>query len=374
MQLYKRDGIYQVSYQSSGGHQIRRSLKTRDKTIARQKIAKLELDIHEVQLFGKEPNRSFKELMMIYLEAKKDTSGFARLQYAAKPVLEYFGNPVVTQLKETHIEHYIASRSKSVANGTIKREVGVLSAAFNHAIKKHHWRIENPCIKAEAPKEPKGRVRWLTHEQAKTLLQVAGNPVDKKGKSLAGQYKSPVLRDFIELALNTGCRKSELLNLKWEHVDLSTRLLYLEQTKSGEWQTVPINEDARRVLVQRMRLRDEVCPETPWVFFHLTSAFNAKVGDKVKNVKKAFATACRRVGITDFHIHDLRHTFASWLVRNGTPLFEVSKLLRHSSIQMTERYAHLAPDHLHDAVDNLGFSARFQHTEKPTIQCSTRMP
>ena len=113
-----------------------------------------------------------------------------------------------------------------------------------------------------------------------------------------------------------------------------------------------------------MRLRDEVCPETPWVFFHLTSAFNAKVGDKVKSVRKAFATACRRVGITDFHIHDLRHTFASWLVRNGTPLFEVSKLLRHASIQMTERYAHLASDHLHDAVDNLGLSARFQHTEK----------
>ena len=72
-----------------------------------------------------------------------------------------------------------------------------------------------------------------------------------------------------------------------------------------------------------------------------------------------------RAGIEDFHIHDLRHTFASWLVMNGTPLFEVSKLLRHASIQMTERYAHLAPDHLHDAVDNLGFSARFQHTEKP---------
>ena len=81
-----------------------------------------------------------------------------------------------------------------------------------------HWRIENPCIKAEAPKEPKGRVRWLTHEQAKTLLQVAGNPVDRKGRSLSSQYKSPVLRDFIELALNTGCRKSELLNLKWDHV------------------------------------------------------------------------------------------------------------------------------------------------------------
>jgi len=80
-------------------------------------------------------------------------------------------------------------------------------------------------------------------------------------------------------------------------------------------------------------------------------------------VRRSFTTACRRAGIEDFHIHDLRHTFASWLVMNGVPLFEVSKLLRHSSIQMTERYAHLGPDHLHNAVANLGFSAHFQHTE-----------
>ena len=80
---------------------------------------------------------------------------------------------------------------------------------------------------------------------------------------------------------------------------------------------------------------------------------------------KSFNTACRRLGIENFHIHDLRHTFASWLVMEGVPLFEVSKLLRHASIQMTERYAHLAPDYLHDAVASLGFSARFQHTENP---------
>jgi len=81
--------------------------------------------------------------------------------------------------------------------------------------------------------------------------------------------------------------------------------------------------------------------------------------------RKAFSTACRRAGIDNFHIHDLRHTFASWLVMNGTPIFEVSQLLRHASIQMTERYAHLAPDHLHNAVDNLGFSSQFHLTEKP---------
>ena len=76
-----------------------------------------------------------------------------------------------------------------------------------------------------------------------------------------------------------------------------------------------------------------------------------------KDVKKSFQTVCRRSEIDDFHIYDLRHTFASWLVMNSVLLFEASKLLCHSSIQMTERYAHLAPDHLYNAVANLGFSA-----------------
>ena len=73
-------------------------------------------------------------------------------------------------------------------------------------------------------------------------------------------------------------------------------------------------------------------------------------------------SACRRVGLEGVTFHTLRHTCASWLVMEGVPLFEVSKLLRHASIQMTERYAHLAPDHLHDAVASIKFSAHFQHT------------
>ena len=73
-------------------------------------------------------------------------------------------------------------------------------------------------------------------------------------------------------------------------------------------------------------------------------------------------SACRRVGLEGVTFHTLRHTCASWLVMEGVPLFEVSTLLRHASIQMTEWYAHLAPDHLHDAVTSIKFSAHFQHT------------
>ena len=139
MQLYKRKGVYQVSYQSSGGHQIRRSLKTRDKTIAKQRIAKLELDLHEAKLFGKEPNRSFKELMITYLEAKQRTKGYSRLQSGAKPLLAFFGDSKLSEIKPSSMEKYVAHRSEHVKDGTIIRETGILSAAFNHAIKKHGW-------------------------------------------------------------------------------------------------------------------------------------------------------------------------------------------------------------------------------------------
>ena len=74
-----------------------------------------------------------------------------------------------------------------------------------------------------------------------------------------------------------------------------------------------------------------------------------------------------------YRIHDLRHTFAGWFEMKVVPFFDVSKLLLDANIQMTERYAHLASDYLHDGVVNLDFSVRFQHTEKLKRQCSTRI-
>ena len=115
-------------------------------------------------------------------------------------------------------------------------------------------------------------------------------------------------------------------------------------------------------MVKRLRKRDEICPESPFAFFHETERAGGKVGDHVLDLKKSCKRAYSQAGINDVRIHDLRHTFASWLVMDGVPLYDVSKLLRHSSIRMTEKYAHLAPDYLHKAVAGRGFSAQFQHS------------
>ena len=93
----------------------------------------------------------------------------------------------------------------------------------------------------------------------------------------------------------------------------------------------------------RAEFRELHCPSSPWVFCD-------RNGNRIGSVKKSFASACRKAGVEDFHQHDLRHTCGAWLVQAGVPLIEVRELLRHSTVRMTERYAHLAPHNARAAV------------------------
>lgn len=126
----------------------------------------------------------------------------------------------------------------------------------------------------------------------------------------------------------------------------SFRLLKANQTKAGIRRSVPLNEMLRQAIVNRRRFRAKHCPASPWVFAR-------EGGTRIKAVKRSFNTACRRAGIEGFHIHDLRHTCAAWLVGFGVPLTEVRDLLGHASVVVTERYAHLSPDNVRAAVARL---------------------
>lgn len=200
-------------------------------------------------------------------------------------------------------------------------------------------------MQGNLPPISEGRIRWLRPAEAQASIAVA-----------AVEPRPPHTADFIRMALHTGCRKNELLGLEWLRVDLQANLIYLEahHTKTRQRRAVPLNQEARAALLNRARFRAEFCPGTPWVFCD-------EKGQRIGNVRRAFETACRRIGLKDFRIHNLRHTCAAWLVRAGVALAEARDLLGHASITMTERYAHLAPENVWAAVAVLDSVSRSGH-------------
>ncbi|MEO5345831.1 MAG: site-specific integrase [Magnetococcus sp. YQC-9] len=232
------------------------------------------------------------------------------------------------------IRVYIEHRQEDgVKPATINRELTLLSSAINFARRELEWEIPNP-VPGRKLREPEGRIRWITREEAQKLIKAAEM-----------ETQSPHLADFIHLALNTGCRRGELLGLEWGRVDFQAKLIYLEaqHTKSQKRRSVPLNQAAFKALTHRQEFRATHCPDSPWVFAHPN-------GQRLLSIRTGFETACRRAGLEDFHVHDLRHTCSAWLVTAGVPLPEVRDLLGHSTVRMTERYAHLAPENIRAAV------------------------
>jgi integrase len=151
------------------------------------------------------------------------------------------------------------------------------------------------------------------------------------------------------LSMHTGLRAGEIFSLTWADVDLEQGLLTLRDTKSGRTRYAYITEAVKRMLQShpRGKLDDLVFP--------------ARGGTRRVQISHAFRQVVNALGLNDNVVdarylvtfHTLRHTYASWLVMRGTPLYTVQRLLGHQTSAMTERYSHLAPDHLKEAVQGL---------------------
>jgi integrase len=247
------------------------------------------------------------------------------------------------KIKPSDIDDYTESRAEA-GPGTVNKEIGLLSAAWNYAKRRHNWPLpENPCTGKRAP-EPEHRTRWITRPEAAALIRAAQS-----------EPQAPHLADFIVLALHTGMRRGELLNLEWRLIDLQRNVINLEasMTKSGKGRPIPLNATAQHVIRSRRKFVAEHCPASPYVFCRPD-------GTRIASIKKSFATACRRAQLADLRVHDLRHTCATWLAMGGTPMHHIAALLGHSTTYMTERYAHHSPDAQRTAVDSLDLS---QHNE-----------
>jgi integrase len=208
---------------------------------------------------------------------------------------------------------------------SINRYLVALRFAFNLALQ---WEVpgisKNPLHRYQLLKENNLINRFLTVEETLRL------------KATLADSANPDLASIVGFLLVTGARKTEVLEARWEQFDLERRQWRIPKSKSGYHRFIPISDAALHLL----RKRQSLGINSPWLFP------NPATGKPYVEIYNAWNTARRRAGLADLRIHDLRHSFASSLVNGGAPLYEVQKLLGHSNIRTTERYAHLAPERL----------------------------
>ena len=285
---------------------------------------------------GADENPTYDAVMEAYQASGKDTE---RFRYSQLKLDCFFKGRTLRSLRRATVQRYITLRQTAgVSSATINRELDDLSAAINWYSFLHELNLPNALVGMSLP-VPEGRTRWITRGEAQRMISVA--------QAMAVR---PHLPSFIQLALHTGCRRNELLKLRLQRVRTEEGLITLESedTKTKKHRVIPLNAPALEALETMAAWRAEHCPTSPWVF--------PSPRDHTKplsTIQKGFRSLCTKANIDDFRIHDLRHTCASWLVMAGVPLLVVRDLLGHSSIEITERYAHLAPNQVHDAMRRL---------------------
>ena len=220
-------------------------------------------------------------------------------------------------------------RKTKKSNATVNRYLAALSTAISTAINEWGWMEENPLRKVSKLKEQRGRVRYLSDEERELLLIACK------------ESHNPDLYLTVILAMSTGGRRAEIWGLSWKCVDLKNGFITFEETKNDEPRSVPLTGHALEMMLERSKTRRI---ETNLVFPSRVDP------QKHFNFRRPFVMALKAAKIEDFRWHDLRHCAASYLVMAGVDMRTVAEILGHKTIQMTQRYAHLSPEHLKDAV------------------------
>ena len=151
------------------------------------------------------------------------------------------------------------------------------------------------------------------------------------------------LRPIVLIDMNTGLRRGEILNLKRSDIDRKNRLIVIEKTKNNERKVIPMNETVSQAI-------DSLPARIDTSFLLAEKDGRPVPPDKVT---MAFRRACKKAGIANFRLHDLRHHFASYLTMSGQNQRTVMELLGHKTPAMTARYSHLSQEHLRSAVESL---------------------
>lgn len=340
--IYKRGNLFWLRYAGLDGKIVFEPTGTDKLKNAETQLHKRKAEISS----GKQPeiikikNHSFKELADEYVIWAERQRGFKKKVYMINKLVAEFGHYPLRRFDTRMIEQFQTERlQKGHKPATVNRPIATLKHMFTKAT---DWNmVEEETLKrvrkVKLLEENNRRLRYLSKEECQSLINTCKEH----------------LKPIVITALNTGMRKEEILNLKWDNVDLKNGFILLDITKNGERREIPINATLRETLSNIVRRID-----IDYVFY------DRKRGTRFSNIQESFTTACKNANIRDFHFHDLRHCFASHLVMAGIDLTTVKELLGHKTLTMTLRYSHLAPSHKVRAVDILDNTIN----ETPTIQ------
>jgi integrase len=314
MALYRRKeaGIWYADF-FADGMRVQESTGTRNKREA-EKFLALRMSEAQRGVFAKAVHTPLPELWERYFGyAKAHKRSWDRDLQMYGNLQSFLGTPMLTSISPLRVEEYQQHRVREVAPATVNRETALLKHMFNMAERWGLYQGTNPVRLVKFL--PENNLQFQTVSEADEQRLLEASP--------------PYLRELILFATNTGLRCGDLLDLKWEEVDIEEQRLSLIMGKTGRRLEVPLNETALTLLAAK-----RAAMHGPYVFY------NPATGDRFHDLKTGFKAILKRAGMTGITWHTLRHTFASRLTRSGVDLVTVKELLGHSTINTTMRYAH----------------------------------
>ncbi|QND83741.1 Phage integrase [Chromobacterium vaccinii] len=356
MAIKLRGNTWHCDFTAPNGERIRGSLGTSDKKQAQELHDKMKAEAWEVTKLRAIPEKTFDEACLRWLEEKTDKKsldddksriGFFLLHFQGWPLAEITEEEITRAVSKMENRRHLLNwqkmcnrlmregkpvpeyEPKPVAVATRATHLAFIRALLNAA---HEWKWLETVPKIRTPKAKNKRIRWITKDEAQRLIDVLEDP----------------LKSVVVFALATGLRRSNIVHLEWSQIDMAQKIAWIhpEDAKAGKAIGVALNDTACNIL------RKQIGKHPRWVFVYTTEATrsNGTRTEKVRKMRvdanKGFKTALRAAGIENFTFHDLRHTWASWLVQAGVPLPVLKEMGGWETLEMVMRYAHLAPSHL----------------------------
>jgi len=324
MALYKRDGIWWIDIFHQG-KRVRKSTGTEIKEEAQHFHDQMKHEQWTQSKVKAIPSKTWMDAVIRWLDESTHKRSLATDRVHLAWLDQYLRTKKLAHIDQDLIESIAKKKEKSkVSLTTVNRVLELIRAILNRAHKEWGWLEATPVIRMR--KVENRRIRWLTQQEVNKLM-----------KELPSH-----LQAMASFTLATGLRESNVTQLKWSEINLDNKhaLIHADESKSKRPIPVPLNKQAITIL------KTQLGKNPTYVF-----TYNGNPVTRCNN--HAWEKALKRAGINDFRWHDLRHTWASWHVQNGTPLHELQQLGGWANYEMVLRYAHLSSEHLRTAAERI---------------------